>query len=1521
MPCNPDIPSIILTDEPRRSRTQRSHSLPPLTLSTVKANGKSALNPEEEGLEEEKRISRTSILINNLHCSSCISHIKELLEPFDSQIIDMAPNILNHEVVIRHSTDLFASRIYEKLQDGEFELDSAISEVEKGEGSRRPRPGFRTRSHQQNDIVQFDRRQQEGWLEQAGNRWNNNGIPSYYNNGPGPSAPSQAYGGNPYRNKHISNCDSCQEETLGPDGYPLDSKGEKRPSFLHYDPNVGINVRNLGKSPQPFRASRWSIWSSWTGKDQYPRSPLREDGTPVLDQRPVPIPKDAMAYNKGSPSREVDDYLDARYPSAMPVDNSRLTARTQSSFYATAVPPPLFAPPTSGLRPTSVYDAPASVFHRGSLIGLAKSGYDEEKKSDIPFVVVEDVDAKSNDASFIASLSIGGMTCAVCTGAVTRGVQEFPWLKSINVNLLTNSASVEFPGPKSRVDEIVEKIEDLGYDCSVESCDAIKVPAKKNMNKRRSQLKPVASTGPAQFEASLSIGGMTCAVCTGAVTRGVNEFAWIKKVDVNLLTNSAQVVWEGPKERVDELVEKIEDLGYDCSIESCGQVKGTGAAKQKAARDGPVQYRTTLSIGGMTCAVCTGAVTRGLQELPYVKQIDINLLTHSGTVVFEGKDKLAAIIEKVDDLGYDCSEDNTVEIRDAADDDDDEEEILERTMMVKIEGMYCEHCPARILEALRQRFPSELAVEREPTLKDPIVKFTYIPQAPLFTIRSIIATIIAVDEKFSAAVYHPPSLEERSHAMHQREQRRILLRLAMCVILAIPTFLFGILWMSLVPETNRIRKYMEEAMWVGSVSRVDWALLFLSTPVMFFAADIFHKRAIKEIRALWRKGSNVPILRRFYRFGSMNLLMSTGTSIAYFSSIAMLIMAATQKQHMMMGATTTYFDSVVFLTMFILIGRFLEAYSKAKTGDAVTMLGKLRPTEAILMVDRPVSESSSESSAYDLKTELVSQKINVDLLEAGDIVKVPHGASPPADGIVVVGETKFDESSLTGESRPVNKAEGDEVFSGTTNQGKVVSIRVKGVSGDSMLDQIVKVVREGQTKRAPVERIADILTGYFVPVITLIAILTFITWFSLGQSGALPADWLDTATGGWPVWALEFAIAVFVVACPCGIGLAAPTALFVGSGLAAQHGILVKGGGEAFQEASALDCIVFDKTGTLTEGGNPVVTDHDILVSGLADQKLVWAITKSMEESSNHPIARAIVKLCETKQCMTLSGADVEEVAGRGLKGTFMSSGPEGSSSYEAVIGNEAFMRMIGCRVDRSWRFNVEKWKTEGKSVALLALKRISGKGLSEFFDQGFVLVAQFATADPLRPEAPSVVKKLQESGIGVWMLSGDNQITAEAVGLMVGIPASNVIAGVLPDQKAEKIQYLQKTAPKRGQHGIMQPKPKEGDKPHRAIVAMVGDGINDSPALTMADVGIAIGSGSDVAIGSAKFVLVSSELQALLTLTDLSRAVFRRVKFNFGWALVYNCCALPVAAGVLYPLHGHPRLNPIFASLAMAMR
>jgi len=982
------------------------------------------------------------------------------------------------------------------------------------------------------------------------------------------------------------------------------------------------------------------------------------------------------------------------------------------------------------------------------------------------------------------------------------------------------------------------------------------------------------------WRASLAIGGMTCAACVNIITNELSKKDWISDVTVNLVNNSA-IVDLKDGQRAEELIDAIEDLGYEASLDTLADVNPAKKPGNQAPSD---IWRASLAVGGMTCASCVNTITNEMKKRDWVKDVTVNLVTNSATIEFQGLANRDKIVDAIEDIGYEATVDTVANVAQV------EPEGQERTVEIMVDGIYCDHCPSRVVNSLGG-FRRKLEIVSPPTRLRPIIKISYTPDAPAFTIRHILAAIEASDPAIAASIYHPPTLEERSKIIQRQHQRQILWRVIFTAIVTIPTFIIGIVYMSLLPDHNPDKHFLMLP-WTSGINRAQMSLFIMATPVYFFAADLFHRRAFKEIRALWRPGSRVPIIQRFYRFGSMNTLMSLGTTIAYVSSVSQMIAAAVERPAEI-NDSNFYFDSVVFLTLFLLLGRLIESYSKSRTGDAVEMLGKLRPTKAILI----------QWHATEKEEEL---EVNADMLDFGDVVRVIHGGSPPADGVVVQGESSFDESSLTGESSLVKKTPGDEVFSGTVNKDAPLLIRITGTAGQSMLDQIVRVVREGQAKRAPIEQFADTLTAYFVPVVTLTAILTWIVWMSLGFNGHIPGHFLDVTSGGWVAFSLQFAIAVFVVACPCGLALAAPTAIFVGGGLAAKYGILAKGGGLAFENASRIDCVVFDKTGTLTVGGAPSITDWEIIPEGDDAKHTVLAALKAVEENSSHPIAKAIVSFCADKVSSRAQIDGLQEVPGKGMRATSQGASP--GEPFDIIVGNEAFVQDFAVPIPDDITVALERWKSEAKSVALVATKAVDS--------EAWALAAALSISDPIRPEAPHIIRALESRGTRVWMLSGDNPTTAAAVAQQIGIPRDQVIAGVLPTGKADQIKYLQSTLKARKGRN-------SESSTRRAVIAMVGDGINDSPALAMADIGVAIGSGSDVAISSADFVLVKSDLWTVVTLLDLSKIVFRRVKFNFGWALVYNVIAVPVAAGVLYPITNngeHIRLDPVWASLAMAL-
>ncbi|PRT56298.1 putative copper-transporting ATPase HMA5 [Wickerhamiella sorbophila] len=925
------------------------------------------------------------------------------------------------------------------------------------------------------------------------------------------------------------------------------------------------------------------------------------------------------------------------------------------------------------------------------------------------------------------------------------------------------------------------------------------------------------------YRAVYSIQGMSCASCARSIDEGVRErVPEIKDISVDVMNHSVALLV--PNALVaDKVQEVIRDLGYECQLTELLPVSTT------------VEYIVEASLGGMTCSNCANSIKDTALGLAFVDDAKIDVLSGSGIFHISDESKVEDLKSAIEDSGY------TFELINVSPRHMSELIQQSRTINIKVEGMFCEQCPQHVMDVLKS-YGDAVEVVNSITLDEPYVKFTYVPNAPKFTIRQIIDKISRANPELTISFVRPQSIEELAAEHMQLEKREIISRLWLTGLISIPMTYF------------MIRMSTVHMSWIDNAST-----LVLATPVYFFADDMFHIKSIKELKGVLSEKS---WSRRLFHFGSMNLLMSLGTSISYWASLFMFFQDSMSE---------TYFDSVVFLTLFLLVGRYLDVYSKAKASSAVSSLNELCPDEVQLVVDG----------------DTVTQPVYA--IDVNDTVKVFSGQKAAVDGLVISGASEFDEAMLTGESLPVLKRDGNYVYAGTVNCGsEAVVVKVTAANKGTFLDGIMSAVRQGQMTTSPIERVAEQVTSAFVPVVTYLALFVWLVWYVLGRSGRLPDEYLEhSRANSWGVWSMEFAIAVFVVACPCGIGLAAPTALFVGSRLAAKYGILARGGGEAFQEGAALDIVCFDKTGTITEGGNPQITDV-WFKPGVTPQGELVQLAARLESESVHPLAKAVVSYAADRELMTSRVENIRQIAGRGIIGQ-VSAGP--FQGKRAIMGNERLIKEQG--IESGENEKLEKWKKEGKSVILLAL-------------DGDV-VALFAAQDTIRPEAKQVIHALQTRGISTWMISGDNLKTARAIAAQAGIPPDQVIAEVLPEEKAERVRWLQKTG--------------KADKSHsgRAIVAMVGDGVNDAPSLSACDVGIAIGTGADITLQSAKFVLVRSDLRGVPIVIDLSAAVMNRVRLNFFWAAIYNIVMIPLAAGVFYPWT-ETRLNPVLASLAMAL-
>jgi P-type Cu+ transporter len=612
--------------------------------------------------------------------------------------------------------------------------------------------------------------------------------------------------------------------------------------------------------------------------------------------------------------------------------------------------------------------------------------------------------------------------------------------------------------------------------------------------------------------------------------------------------------------------------------------------------------------------------------------------------------------------------------------------------------------------------------------------------------------------------------------------------------------------------------------WTPTALRDPWLLLLLATPVQFWVGASFHLGFLHDLR---------------YRAASMATLVSLGTNAAYFFSLAMTLWP---HRFMDVGAMPYYETAAVVITL-VLLGRWLEARARGRTSDAIRRLVSLAPRSARVLRDGREME------------------VPTDELGVGDLVRIRPGERIPVDGVLVEGTSAVDESMLTGESLPVTKRAAATVFGGTMNRTGTFLFRATRVGAETTLARIIRLVAEAQGSRAPIQRLADRVAAVFVPVVLGLAALTFVAWAVFGPAPAV-------------VYAVTNAVAVLVIACPCAMGLATPTAIMVGTGRGAEYGVLIKSAA-ALEQLHRVRVVVFDKTGTLTVG-RPSVTD--VLTTTDASEDDVLALAASLEQGSEHPLADAIVSRAKERGLAMAPVTDFASVPGQGVQG----QGPQG----RVFLGNRRLMKVRGVDL-ASVDAGADHLARGGKTVVFLAL--------------GGRLLGAIAVGDTVKPDAESAVAALRRRGLDVVMLTGDQRATAEAIARRLGI--DRVVADVLPDAKARAVSRL-----------------REGDGTAAAsLVAMVGDGINDAPALAQADVGIAMGSGTDVAIEAADVTLMRGDVAGVVAALDLSRRTIRVIKENLGWAFGYNVVLIPVAAGVLYPLWGI-LLSPMLAGAAMAL-
>lgn len=794
-----------------------------------------------------------------------------------------------------------------------------------------------------------------------------------------------------------------------------------------------------------------------------------------------------------------------------------------------------------------------------------------------------------------------------------------------------------------------------------------------------------------------------------------------------------------------------------------------------------------FAVTGMTCASCVMRVEKVLRKIDGVEQATVNLADEHAQIAANPA-VLPQAIAAIEKAGYG---------------------VIREQVELPITGMTCASCSARVEKALR-KVPGVLSVSVN--LGDDRATVDFLPMV------STVATLIAAVDKAGYGVIpishasDAADIEADARANELAIRRR---RLIVAMVFAIPLFVismakdFGLI--SPWPIGSAVAEVAQHGlehmhMLPAAFDAYNWFFLVLAIPIQSYAALDFYRHAWSALRS---------------RTANMDTLIVLGSSAAFWYSVWLLLSGS---------AGHVYFETAGSIVALILVGKYLETRARSQASQAVRTLIGLQPKQTRILRAGAIIEIPTEQ------------------VRRGEIVIVRPGERIPVDGTIMLGDTSVDESMLTGESLPVTRQSGARVIGASINLTGEIQVRAEAIGSDSVLSQLVRLVRQAQGSRAPVQQLVDRISAVFVPVIIVIAVGTFLVWWLIG--------------GETPTSALMFAVAVLVIACPCALGLATPTAIMVGSGVGASHGILIKGAA-ALERLAQVTLVAFDKTGTITEG-MPTVTDTG------SDPHIV-ALAAAVAQGSNHPLSVAIVRAAQTAGVAIPVAQQRQDLVGRGASAQI--------DGARVLIGNVAAMTEAGIDITAHEQRIVDV-QSAGQSIVIVA--------------RDMTVVGVLGLSDRARPEASQAVESLHQLGIRTVMISGDNRATAAHIATQVGI--DEVVAEVLPAQKVDAVTTLQT----------------------RGVVAMVGDGINDAPALAKADVGVAMGSGTDVAIETADAIMMRSDVSMVPRAIQLGRATLQTIRWNLFWAFAYNVIGIPLAAGVLYPWFGI-QLSPIVAAGAMA--
>uniref|UniRef100_A0A7N5ZZY5 Copper-transporting ATPase 2 n=1 Tax=Anabas testudineus TaxID=64144 RepID=A0A7N5ZZY5_ANATE len=1061
-------------------------------------------------------------------------------------------------------------------------------------------------------------------------------------------------------------------------------------------------------------------------------------------------------------------------------------------------------------------------------------------------------------------IKVDGMHCQSCVQSIEGQIGELPGVSHIKVSLQDGAALVIFQPLRVTQQELRDKIADMGFDATLFPDD----PSGQDISHWEKDILNLSAQ-----TVTVWITGMTCNSCVKSIEGRMSQMAGVQSIAVSLKEEKGTITFDPSLTDPERLRIAIEDMGFDASLEDANMItmvfitkfsNGTGSQTTSAspdpnAHDAKVQ-KCFISVMGMTCASCVSNIERNLLKHRGIISVLVSLMAGKAEVKYDSSIIDAAAVTKlIEDLGFGAKliDDNAV---------------THGKLDLTITGMTCASCVHNIESKLTT---TKGILEASVALATNKAQIQFNPD--VLGARDIIKIIQSLG--FEASLVKTGFKNNLDHTEEIRQWRNSFL---FNLVFGLPVMGLMIYMMVMDSQHQEHGGSMpaEENLLPG-LSILNLVFFLLCTPIQIFGGRSFYIQAYRSLK---------------HRTANMDVLIVLATTIAYVYSCVVLIVAMAERASQ---SPITFFDTPPMLFVFIALGRWLEHVAKSKTSEALAKLMSLQATDATVVTLGPDHSIISE------------EQVVVELVQRGDTVKVIPGGKFPVDGKVIEGSSMADESLITGEPMPVSKKVGSLVIAGSINAHGALLVEATHVGADTTLSQIVKLVEEAQTSKAPIQQFADRLSGYFVPFIVIVSVLTLVAWLVIGFVN------FDIVKKNFPGYnqniskaevivrfAFQASITVLSIACPCSLGLATPTAVMVGTGVGAQNGVLIKGG-EPLEMAHKISVVMFDKTGTITNGVPRVTRVLVLWEMARMPLRKILVVVGTAEASSEHPLGMAVSRYCKEELGFDLLGncQDFQAVPGCGIScrvsnvehllqqqseerfllpgaTTDESSMLSAAESYSVLIGNREWMRRNGHHIGADVDAAMSSHETKGQTAILVA---IDG-----------VLCSMLAIADTVKTESALAVHTLNSMGIEVVMITGDNRRTAKAIAAQVGI--RKVFAEVLPSHKVAKVQELQ-------EQGLR--------------VAMVGDGVNDSPALARADVGIAIGTGTDVAIEAADIVLIRNDLLDVVASIELSKKTVRRIRINFVFALIYNLLGIPVAAGVFMPIG--LVLQPWMGSAAMA--